>query len=198
MVTVFFSTVGSDRKKLIFLAGVPAILLGLFYVNWIRPARREVGRLETGIAQLETELKSVVTVRDQLKRFTQLLEARRVRLNRLKLLFPSCGESTQIVRQIHDLAVNSRLRIRSMTPQKKISFDSYDAQYIRVVFEGTYHQLGRFFQEISETNWILNVESFELKAVDDCLGGCSLRASCLLAFFFLPEPLALPGKKPKP
>jgi Tfp pilus assembly protein PilO len=194
MVTASLPKVGSDRRKLLTLGGALVVFSVLFYGQWIRPLMVEVTRLRDGIAVLETETKSAVTARGELERSTRLYKERQARLNGLKVLLPTAGDGTEIIRQIHDLAATSGLRVKSLTPQQRVSRDFYDAQYLTLVVQGGYHHLGLFFQELSEADWISNLESFELKAVDSCVGDCSLSASCRLTLFYVPEDVALSGK----
>src|SRR5215470_2082053 len=130
-----------------------------------------------------------------LRPFRIRAEVLRKQLEQAKERLPSEREIPQVYRQVSDLATQSGLGVSLFQPKAPEDRDVLSEVPIAVTAESTYHQLGAFFQRVSEMPRIVALGEFRMLGVDK--GPGTVRAEMTLATYtFRPEGAPPPPAKP--
>ena len=113
------------------------------------------------------------------------LAIRRTRLTALR------GDVTRdILRRLQALAAQSSLSIQRFTPQPSVQQAMYAEVPFKLQAEGTYHNLGAFFDRISRFPRIINISSINIKANPKPEPNSTIIAECIATTFVLQEGVA--------
>jgi type IV pilus assembly protein PilO len=118
------------------------------------------------------------------------------RLDGLKAVLPEEKDVAEILRRVQGLATQSNLSIQRFTPQKQTQQALYAELPYKLQAEGTYHDLGRFFDRVSKFHRIINVGDVNIKAKSDPAAGSTIVAELVATTFVLQDakaPAAAPG-----
>lgn len=151
----------------------------------IRQAR--LGTLRGDIAR------GVATAR-RLPEFQAQVSELEQRLESLKAVLPEEKDVAEILRRVQGLATQSNLSIQRFTPQPQKQQPLYAELPYKLQAEGTYHDLGKFFDRISKFHRIINVSEISIKARPQTDSGATIVAECLATTFVLQEAKTPPAK----
>lgn len=157
----------SQQTQILILGVLVLAMCGAFYLYMIQPLQAEIGAIRTEIQRLETEVAAGEAMRNQLAELRQAVEEQEKRLDYLRAVLPEKKETAEIIRRIQELAVESRLKIKSFTPRGTIHHDFYEEWPILLALEGNYHSLGKFFEQIANFTRIINVDNISLKGIEE-------------------------------
>lgn len=178
----------SDRVQIILFGLLILGLAGVFYLNFVGPLYQEVSFLKNDIEALTNEVEEGQAVKAQLPQFKRIVGEQQARLTQLRRVLPDGKETAEIIRRVQELAVESKLKIKSFTPQPTIDNEFYEDWPILVSLEGSYHNLGDFFEKVSEFTRIINVEDINIRALEDASSsGPSIGATCTATTFVYVE-----------
>jgi len=165
-------------------------LVGIFYQYMISPLRIDLSTLLTENEKLRAEMEGSEIVRRQVAALKQAVSKQEQQLDRLRRILPERKETAAVIRQIHKLAVDSRLRIKSFTPQATINNDFYEDWPILIAMEGNFFTLGSFFEKVGNFERLINVNGISIQALDEdeASPSTSLRATCTATTFVYIEP----------
>lgn len=148
------------------------------------------------LAELRADIDRGVNTARQLPQFrAQVTELER-KLEDLKSVLPDEKDAQDILRRVHNLAVQSNLAIRSFTPKASTRKQMHDEWPIEMEIEGTYHDLGFFFDRIARFPRIINVGDVHIRARDQQTAGATIMARYTATTFVLvdsPTPVAPPA-----
>jgi len=163
--------------------------VGIFYQYMISPLRADLGVLDAEIIRLRSEVEAGQVVRQQLAAIKQGVAKQIEELNQLKQILPERKETAAVIRQVHQMAVDSRLRIKSFTPQATINNGFYEDWPILIAMEGNFYTLGYFFEKIGKFQRLINVGNISVQALgEDATQATSLKATCTATTFVYVEP----------
>lgn len=117
------------------------------------------------------------------------------RLDGLKAVLPEQKDVAEILRRVQGLATQSNLSIQRFTPQAPKQQQLYAELPHKLQAEGTYHDLGLFFDRISKFHRIINVGEVSIKARPQPAAGSTIVAELVATTFVLQEAKA-PAPKP--
>ncbi len=109
------------------------------------------------------------------------------RLEGLKAVLPEEKDVAEILRRVQGLATQSNLSIQRFTPQPPKQQPLYAELPYKLQAEGTYHDLGLFFDRISKFHRIINVSEISIKAKPQSSGAATIVAECIATTFVLQE-----------
>lgn len=183
-----------DQRQQILLG---VVALGVLFFFWYYPLNSleaEVEQMEGRVQQLTDEVQRGQVVQSRLPVFQKEVEELEARLEGLKEVLPDQKETAEIVRRVEELAVESNLDIKSFAPQATVRSNFYEDWPIRIALEGSYNNLGIFFQKIANFTRIINVDNIEIRA----LGGQTssertISATCTATTFVFVEETSTPA-----
>lgn len=140
--------------------------------------------------------RGVATAR-RLPEFQAQVTELETRLEGLKAVLPEQKDVAEILRRVQGLATQSNLSIQRFTPQQPKQQALYQELPYKLQVEGTYHDLGRFFDRVSKFHRIINVSAISIKAKPQQEPSATIVAECTATTFVLQEAKApAAGAKP--
>ena len=127
--------------------------------------------IETGIARARVEER-------RLPEFRTRVAELNARLSALRNVLPEQKDVGDLLRRIQTLATQSSLTIRGFKPQAVAQRQQHAEWPISLSLEGTYHDLGAFFDKVSRMPRIINISGIRIKThgENEALGGHRRRA----------------------
>lgn len=175
------------RTQVLLAALLLSITGYVFYTYFIAPKREQANLVNSRIENLLNEVQKGQIVEARLPQFRQEIARQREYLDNLRHILPEEKETADIVRRVQQLAVESNLKIKSFTPQDTAEHDFYQDWPILIAVEGSYNNLGVFFDKVSRFTRIINVENISIKGLDDPTGRNTLSATCTATTFVFSE-----------
>jgi type IV pilus assembly protein PilO len=188
----------------IFLA-VAVAALGGFYWYYVQGAQDAIATQQKKLdGMLADAAKANATAR-QLKGFQSQVVELSARLDNLRAVLPEEKDVGDLLRRLQTLATQSNLTIRGFKPAPIVQKQTHAEWPIQLELDGTYHNLGLFFDRVSKFPRIINVANVKIKAKDKPQPGSTITASCTATTYVLVEapapktaakkPAAAPAKK---
>ncbi|HEY2932659.1 MAG TPA: type 4a pilus biogenesis protein PilO [Acidobacteriota bacterium] len=175
------------RTQVILLSVLLAAIAYVFYVYFIAPKRLVARDLDERTKALTAEVQRGLIVEARLPQFKAEIARQRDYLNNLRNILPEEKETADIVRRVEQLAVSSNLRIKSFTPQQTVQRDFYEDWPILISVEGSYDNLGTFFEKVGKFTRIINVDNLSIKGVESNTSQKTLSATCTATTFVFLE-----------
>ncbi len=108
-------------------------------------------------------------------------------------MLPEEKDVADILRRLQGLAAQSNLSIQRFTPQPAVQQALYAEVPFKLQAEGTYHNLGAFFDRISKFQRVINISNISIKAKKDQDQAATIVAECVATTFVLQQDL-VPAK----
>jgi Tfp pilus assembly protein PilO len=89
----------------------------------------------------------------------------KITLNKLETIIPQKEEISNILKQMQELAYDTRLNITKFIQNQEIVKEFYTEQPISVAITGDYHNLAIFFDRLNSFQRLFNIEEFSIKAL---------------------------------
>ncbi len=184
------------------LAFVVLALGGVYAVETYYIAERatEAQQKEARLGQLRGDIARGLATARRLPEFRAYVTDLERRLDSLKAVLPEQKDVGDLLRRIQTLATQSNLTIRVFAPQP-IAVRQLHAEWpIGLRIDGTYHNLGLFFDRISKFPRIINVSNLRITARERPDPNNTITAECTATTFVLLESAApaAPGAAPVP
>jgi type IV pilus assembly protein PilO len=145
-----------------YVAAIVGVVLGvaMFVVMNIyifKDIRTQIERLETNIDELEREIEKGRAAKADLPRLEEDIRNYEIELERLRRILPTKRETDNLIKRAKQLTERGRFRLTRFTPGAFEDRDFFIEWPIRVGLDGTYHELGLFFDRLSRFSRIINV-----------------------------------------
>lgn len=141
-----------------------AVICGGFYFLWYADALEQAKRKQAQLVELKKQIQALEATANRLPEFQREVQALEARLETLKRILPPEKEMPDLMRRVQYLAAQSSLAIRKFNPARTTQKDFYLEVPIAIDVEGTYHNLGAFFDRISRMSRLVNVGNIKIKA----------------------------------
>ena len=153
-----------------YVAAIVGVVLGiaLFVVMNIyifKEIRTQIERLETNIDQLEREIEKGRAAKADLPRLEEDIRNYEIELERLRRILPTKRETDNLIKRAKQLTERGRFRLTRFTPGGFEDRDFFIEWPIRVGLDGTYHELGLFFDRLSRFSRIINVTELTISPI---------------------------------
>ena len=180
----------------IFLA-IAAAALGGFYWYYVQGVQATQATERTKLNALRADIAKGSATARQLPQFRQDVGQLEARLDNLRAVLPEEKDVGDLLRRIQTLATQSNLQIKGFKPAPIVTRQMHAEWPINLELDGTYHNLGLFFDRVSKFSRIINVGAVKIKAKDKPAPGSTIDVLCTATTFVLVEPKpapATPGK----
>jgi type IV pilus assembly protein PilO len=141
-----------------------ALICGGFYFLWYANALELQKKKQAQLVELKKQIQALEATANRLPEFQREVQALEARLETLKRILPPEKEMPDLMRRVQYLAAQSSLAIRKFNPAKTTQKQFYLEVPIAIDVEGTYHNLGAFFDRISRMSRLVNVGNIKIKA----------------------------------
>jgi type IV pilus assembly protein PilO len=174
---------------------VVVLILGLFYFIYYKPKNEELKELRAERIKLEQEVAELRLKKEQLDRIEAELKEMNATLEKLEVIIPKKEEISPILRQIQQLANDTRLNITRFDPIDLVDKEFYMEKPINIQVTGNYHNLGLFFDRLSSFSRLFNIAKFSVKALTRQSSTSTIQASYTAKTYIFQEQQP---KKPTP
>ena len=169
-----------------------------FWYGYASAMREDIARREARLAAIRMDIQKGVATARRLPEFQAQVNQLEQRLESLRQVLPEEKDVADILRRIQGLATQSNLTIQRFTPDKVVQQPMYQEIPYKLQAEGTYHNLGYFFDRISKFPRIINVSKISIKAKTPPEPNATIVAECTATTFVLQEAPAAPAKPGAP
>ena len=168
---------------------VAIALLGVaaFYYLYATPIMATQAEQQIQLDGLRAEIRKGMAVAGKLPQFRAQVADLQKRLDGLRAVLPEEKDFGDLLRSLQTLAVQSNLTIRLFTPAPVVTKQMHAEWPINVELDGTYHNLGMFFDRISRFSRIINVGSVRIRAKDKPDPNSSIQVALVATTFVLVE-----------
>jgi type IV pilus assembly protein PilO len=169
-----------------------------FWNFYVAEVQTDLEMRQTRLTSLRSDIAKGVATAKQLPQFQSQVTELESRLENLRMVLPEEKDVADTLRRIQGLATKSNLKIQRFQPGKVVQQKLYAEIPYKLQAEGTYHNLGAFFDQISKFPRIINVSEISIKANSPVEEGRTITAECVATTFVLQEGLAGGGKASVP
>jgi type IV pilus assembly protein PilO len=171
-----------------------AIICGAFWYFWYSPALEEESRKQAQLETLQREIRALEVTANKLQEFQREVQLLEAQLETLKRILPPEKETPDLMRRVQSLASQSSLNIKNFTPAAEVMRDFYKEVPINVDVEGTYHNLGLFFDRVSRLARLVNMTNVKVRAQSNQTGSRTIAASGVATtYVYVDKPVPPPG-----
>ncbi len=190
-----FVKLPTAKKAMILLLAV-FVIVGLYGYLAYLPQREEIRRLSDQRDMKLQELSESRAVAKNLERFEKEVGQLEAQLKEALTQLPNQREIPELLKNISKLGKESNLEFLRFRPSKERPKQFYAEVPLELVFLGSYHNTGVFFDRISKMSRIINVENFKMAPNQKSGNQTLLQAQCVATTFrFLEEPRGKGQKK---
>ena len=158
-----------------------------FWNFYVAELNADIELRQGRLAQMRIDIAKGVATAQQLPKFQSQVDELESRLENLRQVLPEEKDVADILRRIEGLAVRANLKINRFQPAKVVQQKLYAEIPYRLEAEGTYHNLGAFFDQISKFPRIINVGEISIKAKVPPQPNRTISATCMATTFVLLE-----------
>jgi type IV pilus assembly protein PilO len=135
-----------------------------FWNFYVAEINDDIAMRQTRLNALRADIAKGVATARQLPQFQSQVTELEHRLENLRQVLPEEKDVADILRRIQGLATKSNLAIQRFQPGKVVQQKLYAEIPYRLEAEGTYHNLGSFFDQVSKFPRIINVGEITIKS----------------------------------
>jgi type IV pilus assembly protein PilO len=172
---------------------------GVFYYFYVMPAQADMAVREQQLEALRADITKGMMTATKLSEFKAQVSDLEARLESLKVVLPEQKDVADLLRRIQTLATQSSLTIRGFKPAPTVTKQLHAEWPIALQLDGTYHNLGMFFDRVSKFSRIINVNNMTIRTKDKPEPNSTISVECVATTFVLLEakPAAAPGAAAK-
>lgn len=168
----------------IFLA-ISAAALGGFYWYYVQGVQLDLETRQRQLDTLKVDINKGLTTARQLPEFRQQVAELEARLDSLRAVLPEEKDVGELLRRLQTLATQSSLQIKSFKPAPIVTRQMHAEWPITLELDGTYHNLGLFFDRVGKFSRIINISGVAIKAKQKPEPGSTITAQCIATTFVL-------------
>jgi type IV pilus assembly protein PilO len=161
-----------------------------FWYFYVLDAQADLAIRRTRLTALRSDVARGVATARRLPEFEGQVTQLEGRLESLRAVLPEEKDVADILRRLQALATQSSLSIQRFTPQPSVQQAMYAEVPFKLQAEGTYHNLGAFFDRISKFPRIINISSITIKAKPQPEPNATIVAECIATTFVLQDGVA--------
>ena len=153
-----------------YVAAIIGVLLGaalfaVMHMYVFKEIGTQIERLEDSIDDLEREIEKGRAAKADLPRLEEDIRNYEVELERLRRILPTRRETDNLIKRLKQLTERGRFNLTQFTPGELEDRGFYYEWPMRVGLDGTYHELGLFFDRWSRFSRIINVNDLTIRPV---------------------------------
>jgi type IV pilus assembly protein PilO len=180
---------------------VAAVLGGVicagFYFFYYEDKQKELEARTTELNSLKQQIQALEVTVSKLAEFQEQVKLLEAKLERLKLILPPQKETPDLMKKLQALASQSTLSIKKFNPRQTVKKDFYEEWPIDMDLDGSYHNLGIFFDRISRLPRLVNVGSVRIQAQQTQRPNSTISVQCVaMTFVYVEKPPTPPGPAP--
>jgi type IV pilus assembly protein PilO len=173
-----------------YVAAIVGAVLGIalfvvLHMYVFKDMKTEIAGLRTTIDELEREIEKGRAAKADLPKLEEDIKNLELDLGRLRKILPTSRETDSLLKRLKQLTERGHFRLTRFTPGDFIDMDFYQEWPIRVELDGSYHELGLFFDRLSRFSRIINVDNLTISPQKS--GGFTIKATFTQKTFIYKE-----------
>ncbi len=169
-----------------FLVLAAASIYG-FYTYYVTDQQTEIALKQTHLTALKADINKGLATARRLNEFQSQVTDLERRLDSLRNVLPEQKDVADTLRRIQGLATQSNLSLLKFTPIGTKQQPLYMEVPYRIEAEGSYHNLGLFFDRVSKFPRIINIGDISVSAKPKQDPNSTIVADCTATTFVLQE-----------
>lgn len=165
-------------KRLLVVFVVLAAISASFYFFAFLPKLNAYNALSKKSEDLQAEIVQKKSIADNLGRFRAEYEKMQQRLQESLKELPNDKEIPELLTSIASIAKQNRLDVKKFQPGGEASKGFYAEVPVTLSLSGRYHDIGKFFYDVSEMPRIVNVGNIKMKPSGDKGGDQTVVVDC--------------------
>jgi type IV pilus assembly protein PilO len=166
---------------------VSGLALFGFWKFYVSEMRSDIAGRKTRLTALRSDISKGRATARRLPQFQADVTELEARLENLRAVLPEEKDVADILRRVQGLATQSNLTILRFTPQEPKQETLYASLPYKLKAEGTFHDLGFFFDRLGKFPRIINVGDISIKAKTKADDNATIDAECIATTFVLQE-----------
>jgi type IV pilus assembly protein PilO len=152
-----------SSSKILLLALILVLLGAAYYSLFHGAVTEQIEVAQTTKGQLETQLKQAKDLQQRFLALREELEARKVIDQQNLRILPPDAEIASMLQELNQIAEISGLAIDMVEPRAEKTDQFYYKIPVNLQLRGRYHQLAKFFYNVSRLQRAINMENIILK-----------------------------------
>ncbi|MFO7878007.1 MAG: type 4a pilus biogenesis protein PilO [Desulfovermiculus sp.] len=175
----------SLTRKIFFSSGMLLFIAAALWLTLFKPKVDKIQTLQQDIDSLDQTIATYQAQVQKLDELEERLAAQRKELTYAQTLLPeTTSDAENLLSSIEKLGNDVGIDFLLFTPGKEKEHVFYASRAVEVRFQGTFHNLMRFFTHLSGLDRLVTLESVQLKPVSRAEEeGISLQADCQLNIY---------------
>jgi type IV pilus assembly protein PilO len=154
---------------------------------YLGPAEEVMAMKQRQLDALRLDIQRGTAIAARLPQFQHEVAELEARLDELEAVLPEQKDVGELLRRIQTLATQSNLTITGFKPQAVATRDLHAEWPIGLKLDGTYHNLGRFFEKISRFSRIIHITELAIQGKARAAPDSTITAECTATTFVLLE-----------
>lgn len=171
----------SARAAIIF--AIAAMVVAAYYFGVYAGMAEKLDGLRANELELQRKLSEVRSVAANLPAFEEEIANLELKLSKVLRQLPNEKELEILLTDISNLGKKSGIEIKAFKRLEEVPHDFYAEVPIAIEIEGEYHNIGRFFDLMSDLPRIVNMGSMTVKVAKESQESTRLRVTGTLTTF---------------
>lgn len=167
------------KYKAYILAGILALISGLYWYLAYSPKTTELTGLKARLEQVQAELNESKAIAADLPRFKAEVARLNEELTKALLELPDKREIPTLLTNISTLGIESGLEFMRFKPMPEIQSGFYAKVPVEISLKGTYHEVATFIDKVSKLSRIVNISNISMSGAKQDGGRVILSTPCL-------------------
>jgi type IV pilus assembly protein PilO len=177
---------------------VAVAAVGGFYWYYVQDVQASLATEQARLDAMKVEVSKGLTTARQLPEFQRQVGELQARLDHLRAVLPEEKDVSDLLRRLQTLATESNLQIKGFKPAAIVTKQTHAEWPIALELDGTYHNLGLFFDRVSKFPRIINVSGLAIAGRTEATSTThTIAVTCTATTFVLLDPEALAAAQPK-
>jgi type IV pilus assembly protein PilO len=181
----------SPRAQTIVFLLLSFLTAGATWQILLSPQRAQTALQAEHLKTLEMELVRAQGVAARLPAAQTEVKALEASLRETESVIPDEKDPQDVLRHLHQLASESLLDLATWKPKGTVTKTQYTEWPIELGLEGTYHDLGRFFDRIASMPRLMSVSDLSIKTKQRPNGRGSVSVSCVATTFVFEKEMTM-------
>ncbi|GAB6146347.1 type 4a pilus biogenesis protein PilO [Desulfocicer niacini] len=152
-----------SRMHRILICAFSFITVGaIFYYFFYMPRHEEMSRLSDEQTRLKNQLDLYKSKAALLSKFTKKMAEAQNRFDSAMTALPEKKEIPSLLTEISNSGNNSGLEFMLFQPRSELKTEFYAEIPVDIKVQGTYHQMGSFFDKVSRLHRIVNIKDITM------------------------------------
>ena len=159
------------------LVGIGALICSGYYFGLYQENSQELDRFQGEEANLQRKLSEVRLIAGNIDAFETEISGLELKLKKALRQLPNEKQLEVLLTDISNLGKTAGVEIRSFSRQEEIVHDFYAEVPISIQLEGQYHDIGKFFELLSQLKRIVNMGSLKISISRESLDATYLKVT---------------------